>query len=64
MLGRPLSKEARKSCLGVMSPPDTDPEPPVPKGNLLSNRVGQPLPDGVSRSSFARLTPESFQGLR
>lgn len=67
VLGRPLSKEARGSCLGVMSPGA------VPKGNLVSKRVGQPLlllllwlcelpKTGISSSG--RLTPESFQGLR
>lgn len=60
VLGRPLSKEARGSCLGVMSPGA------VPKGNFWSKREGQPVlwavPIGISSSG--RLTPESFHGLR
>lgn len=53
--GRPESKLARVSCLGVVSPGV------VPKGNLLSNRGGQPPP---AISSSGRFTPLSFHGLR
>src|SRR5271170_7005061 len=53
--GRPESKLARGSCLGVVSPGV------VAKGNLFSNRGGQPPTD---TSSSGKLTPLSFQMLR
>ena len=65
VLGRPLSKDARGSCLGVMSPGA------VPNGNLVSKRAGQPLLllwlwelPRTGKSSSGRFTPESFHGLR
>lgn len=66
VLGRPLSKDARGSCLGVMSPGA------VPNGNFVSKRAGQPLPlllwlwalPRTWMSSSGRFTPESFHGLR
>ena len=65
MLGRPLSKEARGSCRGVMSPGDWDigamPNAPFSFcSDLFSKRSGQPL----WPSSSGRLTPLSFHGLR
>ena len=53
--GRPESKLARVSCLGVVSPGV------APKGNLVSKRGGQPP---TELSSSGKLTPLSFQGLR
>lgn len=64
VLGRPLSKEVRWSCRGVISPGDWDtgaiPNPFSLWSDLFSKRRGQPL----WPSSSGRLTPLSFHGLR